>query len=204
MAVEQQLNQSTRVDHVGRTGIFPVSGPLPPGNAPLRGQGQLAHPEERTLLSRLAAWSSRKKPSAGGASLALGRALFGGYFLYNGIQHFRNRAMYESYARSKGVPLPSAAVLGSGALILLGGLSLLSGARPQLGASLIGLFLTGVSPKMHDFWSVADEQQRMQEFINFTKNVALVGGACLAAAVPQPWPWSVPAGRQAALAESRH
>jgi putative oxidoreductase len=120
-----------------------------------------------------------------------GRALFGGYFLYNGINHFRNRAMLSGYSASKNVPYPDAAVAGSGAMLVLGGLSVLAGVRPKLGASLIGAFLLGVTPKMHDFWAVEDAGQRMGEQVNFLKNLALLGGAMMTAAMPEPWPASV-------------
>ena len=129
------------------------------------------------------------------AALVLGRALFGGYFLYSGINHFRNTAMLSGYSSSKGVPYPEAAVTGSGAMLVLGGLSVLAGMKPKLGASLIGAFLLGVTPKMHDFWNVEDGQQRMGEQINFLKNLGLLGGALIAAAVPEPWPASVAASR---------
>lgn len=102
--------------------------------------------------------------------------------------------MLRGYARSKGVPYPEVAVAGSGAMLVLGGLSLLTGVKPKTGASLIAAFLLGVTPKMHDFWRFEGEQ-RMQEMINFTKNVALLGGAAVAAAVPEPWPASVSIGR---------
>jgi uncharacterized membrane protein YphA (DoxX/SURF4 family) len=46
----------------------------------------------------------------------------------------RNADMMASYSASKGVPAPKAAVLGAGALIGLGGLSLLFGFKPRLGA----------------------------------------------------------------------
>jgi hypothetical protein len=49
----------------------------------------------------------------------------------------------------------------------------------------------GVSPKMHDFWNVEDPQQRQAEMINFTKNMALAGGAFLAAGHPRPWRYSL-------------
>lgn len=184
MSQELNVNPSTRVDEVGRSGIYPASGPLPPGDALIRGQGELAHPEERRRsVSR--AWPG------GGTVLGFGRVLFGGYFLYNGINHFLSRAAMAEYARAKQVPAADAAVMGTGALIVLGGLSLLSGTRPRIGASLIAAFLLGVTPKMHAFWEIEDDQQRMQEFVNFTKNLALVGGAALAAAVPEPWPVSL-------------
>jgi putative oxidoreductase len=124
-------------------------------------------------------------------ALLFGRAIFGGFFLYNGINHFLNREMMTGYSASKGVPYPEAAVTGSGAMLVLGGLSVLMGVRPKLGTSLISAFLLGVTPKMHDFWNVQDPQQRMGEQINFSKNVALLGGALIAASVPEPWPASV-------------
>ena len=124
-------------------------------------------------------------------ALLFGRAIFGGFFLYNGINHFVNREMMQGYSSSKGVPYPEAAVAGSGAMLVLGGLSLLAGVRPKLGTSLIGAFLLGVTPKIHDFWNVQDSQQRINEQINFSKNLALLGGALIASAVPEPWPASM-------------
>ena len=180
----RELKSGRRVDHVGRSGIYPASGPWPSGDAPIVGQGELAHPEERR--------PSQSWPSI--PALAIGRAVFGGFFLYNGINHFLNRSMLVAYARSKQVPAADIAVVGSGALLALGGLSLLTGVRPKWGASFITMFLAGVTPQMHAFWNIEDEAQRIQELVNFTKNIALIGGAAFAAAVPEPWPASVPMG----------
>ena len=177
---------SNRVDHVGRSGVHPISGPWPAGNAALVEQGQLGHPEQRSSVT-----TTLSKLASPGVSLGFGRAIFGGYFLYNAANHFINRKAMTEYAASKDVPLPTLAVLGSGALLALGGLSLLTGIRPSTGASLITTFLVSVSPIMHNFWAIDDEQQRMAEMVNFTKNMALIGGACFAAAVPQPWPGAV-------------
>lgn len=117
----------------------------------------------------------------------LGRLIFGGYFLYNGINHFLNKDM-SGYAQAKGVPKPDIAVQASGALMILGGLSLLTGYKPKVGAALIATFLTGVTPSMHTFWKEQDPQRRQIETINFLKNVALLGGAMIAAGRPEPWP----------------
>lgn len=120
--------------------------------------------------------------------LMLGRLIFGGYFLYNGINHFLNKQNMSGYAEAKGVPAPDVAVQASGALMILGGLSLLTGYKPKIGAALIGTFLTGVTPSIHTFWKEADPQRRQAEMINFMKNVALLGGAMIAAGRPEPWP----------------
>lgn len=122
------------------------------------------------------------------ATLLIGRAIFGGYFLYSGINHFRNHAMLAEYSRSKDVPAADVAVAVSGAMIALGGLSLIAGVRPKFGASLIAGFLFGVTPIMHAFWQHEDPQQKMNEMVHFSKNVAMLGGAMLAAAMPEPWP----------------
>jgi len=122
--------------------------------------------------------------------LLLGRAIFGGYFLYNGINHFLQKDQLSGYASAKGVPSANLAVQASGTLMILGGLSLLTGYKPKLGSALITAFLTGVTPSMHRFWSEENPQQRQAEMINFMKNVALVGGAMLAAGRPEPWPVS--------------
>lgn len=121
-------------------------------------------------------------------ALLVGRAVFGGYFLSSGLHHFVQSDMVTADARSKGVPLPGLAVAASGVLLVIGGLSLVTGVRPKVGASLIATFLLGVTPRMHDFWRFDDQGRRFQEMVNFTKNVALIGGAAFVAAVPEPWP----------------
>jgi hypothetical protein len=46
---------------------------------------------------------------------------------------------------------------------------------------------------MHAYWNEADQQQRMNDTVNFMKNMALIGGALLAAGQPEPWPASIKA-----------
>lgn len=126
------------------------------------------------------------------APFLIGRLLFGGYFLYNGINHFRQTRMLAQYAGAKGVPKPDVAVMSTGAAMLVGGASILLGIKPKLGAAALIGFLVGVSPIMHDFWRAEDPQQRMNDKINFFKNMALAGGAVALAGVEEPWPVSVP------------
>jgi uncharacterized membrane protein YphA (DoxX/SURF4 family) len=115
-----------------------------------------------------------------------GRLLFGGYFIYNGLNHFLNLESVARYAASKSVPAPEVAVALTGLLLLLGGLSLVSGQWPRIGALFVALFLAVVTPVMHGFWAL-DGDARALEAVQFTKNLALLGGALLALAIPEPW-----------------
>jgi uncharacterized membrane protein YphA (DoxX/SURF4 family) len=99
------------------------------------------------------------------------------------------------YAESKGVPAPELAVKLSGIPLILGGASLLLGAKPKLGTLAILGFLAGVSPIMHDFWRTEDPEKRMNDMINFTKNMALAGGALALMGVDEPWEAAVPVGQ---------
>ena len=126
------------------------------------------------------------------APFLLGRLIFGGFFLYNGINHLKERKTLAQYAQSKNVPQAEAAVVASGVALLIGGTSILLGVKPKLGAAAIAGFLLGVSPVMHNFWSTEDPAQRMNDMINFSKNMALLGGALALMGVEEPWPASVP------------
>lgn len=126
------------------------------------------------------------------APFLLGRLIFGGFFLYNGIHHFQERKQMAQYAASKGVPLADAAVIGSGVMLTVGGASMLLGVKPKIGALAILGFLAGVSPVMHDFWKQEDPGQRQGEMINFAKNMAMAGAALALMGVEEPWEASVP------------
>ena len=119
----------------------------------------------------------------------LGRAIFGGFFLYNGINHFVQKQALAQYAASKNLPQPESMVLLSGTAIALGGASIILGFRPKLGTLAVMSFLGTVSPLMHDFWSADDPQQKQNEMIQFSKNIALLGAA-LALTGIEEWPAS--------------
>lgn len=119
-----------------------------------------------------------------------GRILFGGFFAFNGLNHFLQLAFMAGYAQMKGVPAPTFAVALTGVLLVAGGLSILFGAWPRVGIALLVIFLLPTSVMMHDFWSVADQMQRVAEMTSFMKNMALAGAALMLLAVPEPWPAS--------------
>jgi putative oxidoreductase len=120
-----------------------------------------------------------------------GRLLYGGFFLLAGIDHYRHVAMMAPYAASKGLPVPRLAVLGSGLLIVLGGLSILLGVRPTWGVLLLSIFLVPTSFLMHNYWTATDPAARMLDMTNFKKNIALLGAGWMLLLIPQPWPMSL-------------
>jgi putative oxidoreductase len=126
----------------------------------------------------------------------IGRIIYGGFFVYNGLNHLINLKMLAGYAAMKGVPAPQVAVLVSGLMILVGGAMVVLGWKVRLGAWLIVLFLVPVTFKMHAFWAETGDT-RMREMISFAKNMALLGAA-LMIMLPTSWPLAVEKEKQAA------
>jgi len=113
------------------------------------------------------------------AVFVLGRVIFGGYFAWSGLNHVLEEKQ-----------------LSSGALLLAGGLSVMTGVKPRQGLAAIVAFLIPVSMQMHRFWEVDDPQQRMNDMINFTKNMALAGAALMMMQLDEPWPASIDVARR--------
>lgn len=105
----------------------------------------------------------------------LGRVLFGGFFIMNGWNHFAKLAMMKGYTASKGVPMPAVAVVVTGLMLALGGLSILFWWYLTIGAWLLIIFLIPAAFIFHDFWKVTDPQQKMMQMLMFMRNIALVG-----------------------------
>ena len=104
---------TSQVEDVHGSGIYPATGPFPKGPATVRSPAALAHPEERQA-------AGLQSPRLETATLVIGRVIFGGYFFYNGLNHFLSRKALAEYTRSKGVPSPDLAVAASGLLALAG------------------------------------------------------------------------------------
>jgi len=107
----------------------------------------------------------------------IGRIVFALMFVSSGLNHFRHTDAMTGYAQFKKVPAAKLSVQLSGLLMLLGGLSLITGVWIDLGAIVLAALLVIMAVKMHDFWTVADPQAKQPEMINFFKNVSLAGGA---------------------------
>lgn len=133
--------------------------------------------------------------SGAGEIFLLARILFGGVLAFMGLNHFTNVDDMTGYAEMKDVPAPRLLVLGSGATVLLGGLAIVLGAFPVLGAAAIAAFLLISGVQMHDFWNVDDPQQQQTEMTQFLKNIVQTGGALAFLAVGTlNWPYALNIG----------
>ena len=126
-------------------------------------------------------------------AFVIGRIVVGLFYVTNAVNLLLHRAMTVGFAAARGVPFPEVAVPVAALVLLIGGVSLLSGWQPAVGIGAIVLFLAPVTIYMHPFWAEAGAE-KLNDTVNFTKNLALLGSALMFSAIPRPWVASVDAG----------
>ncbi|GAB3033607.1 DoxX family protein [Natronobiforma cellulositropha] len=125
---------------------------------------------------------------------ALARVLFGGIFVFLGVNHFLDTDSMTEYAAYKGLPAPKLAVLSSGVLLVFGGLSIVLGVLPMVGAGALALFLFVSAVTMHDFWN-AEGETAQTELTSFLKNIYGGGGALAFVVLANTtWPYALNVG----------
>lgn len=107
----------------------------------------------------------------------LGRILMAALFVSAGLAHFTQYRGTVQYAQSSGAPAPKVTVPLTGAMLVLGGLSVLVGYRMDVGLVLLVLFLVPAALIMHRFWGLADPMAKANQEAHFWKNLALAGAA---------------------------
>jgi putative oxidoreductase len=121
----------------------------------------------------------------------IGRVIFGLFWLDNARNHLFNSRALAGYAAYKKVPMPMASVIGTGILLLIGGVSMLLGVWPHVGLVALVVFLVPTAFIMHAFWKEIDPSARMSERVQFTKDIALAAAALMMFALPLPWGYSL-------------
>lgn len=124
------------------------------------------------------------KSASQSTAFRLGRLLYGGILAQMAVDGLRNVDERAQYADAKNIPMPKVATAVSHWLLLIGGAGIVLWRLPKLAAMSVVTFFIGVTPMMHNFWAV-DEEQKQQETINFLKNSALLGSALLVLGVAQ-------------------
>ena len=141
-----------------------------------------------TLAQPIPTTASVSRTTARAPIVALGRLFFVLVFLVTGPGLFSSQTI--AYAASQGVPLAAIAVPFAGVLAIVGALSILLGYHARIGAWLLVLFLVPVTLSLHKFWMVSDPTMHQMQFVNFVKNVSLLGGALLISQIGAG-PWSL-------------
>lgn len=125
------------------------------------------------------------------AIFLIGRVIVGLFYIMTGIPHFTKLSMMSQYAGSKGVPLAPVAIVFTGILLLIAGITIILGFYPEIGVIALVIFYLPVTFIMHNFWSVENPMARMAEQTNFMKNMALMGSALMYLFIKKPWPLSL-------------
>ncbi len=111
----------------------------------------------------------------------IGRILISAIFILSGANFFANFHTMEGVVRGASIPLPVFSTACAAVLEFFGGLAILAGFRARIAAWLLFLFLIPTTLLFHDFWALQGAQ-RMNQLINFQKNVAIMGGLLIIAA----------------------
>ena len=88
-----------------------------------------------------------------------GRLLFGGGLIVLAVRNLTDLNGRIAYANAKGVPKADTLVPAASGLLLGGGLGISAWKLPKLSAGSVATFFIGVTPLMHDFWAVGEEQR---------------------------------------------
>jgi uncharacterized membrane protein YphA (DoxX/SURF4 family) len=121
----------------------------------------------------------------------IGRIIVGLYWLMGAVNHFTQVKSMVPYAKMKNVPMAELAVPGTGVLLLVAALSIITGFYPVVAVAALVIFLVPVTFMMHNFWTIEDPMAKMSDMIMFTKNISMLGYTLILLGIPQPWAFSL-------------
>jgi putative oxidoreductase len=108
-------------------------------------------------------------------TVLIGRILLSGIFLMSGADKIMRWNQTVDQMEAEGVLWAPVLLVIATVLEIGGGLSVLLGWLPRLGAAALIVFLVPVTAIYHDFWQYEGEAQ-MQQMQHFTKNITIIGG----------------------------
>ena len=125
-------------------------------------------------------------------TMGLGRLLLGALFVIAGAGKIMGWEGTLGYIQSRGFPVtevygyPASQIILAAviALEIVGGLMLITGLGAKVAAVALAAFTLVAGVIFHDFWTVADGAEYMNQFNHFMKNVAIVGGLLVLASQP--------------------
>ena len=117
------------------------------------------------------------------ACLLTGRLLMGAYFILPGVQKIIGFDKMTNYMEAHGVPMVSVLLPLTILLQISSGAALVVGYRGKVAAFILAGLTFFISIYMHDFWSMAKGMEQAHELQNFIKNLAIMSGLLIVAAL---------------------
>jgi putative oxidoreductase len=114
----------------------------------------------------------------GDACLLVGRILIGWIFLIGGWGKLMAIGGITGYLASLKVPMPGVSAWIAAIMEFLVGLTLVLGVATRYGALLGVVFVIAATALAHRYWEYPAAQQ-MGQYINFMKNLSMLGGMLL-------------------------
>ena len=130
-----------------------------------------------------AAGDVRAAAGANDALLLIGRIVIALIFVSSGLEKFMGLPETTAEIASKGLPMPNILAIASAALELGGGVLIIIGWQTRLFALTLALFTAIAAYFFHDFWHQPPGPEHTNNMIHFMKNVSIVGGFLILAAV---------------------
>ena len=115
--------------------------------------------------------------------ILIGRILISFLFLWNGFEKMRHWHQCSEKMKARGVPHPHIVMPVGFILEVLGGLSVLLGFLPRLGAILLLIYAVWTIFWTHRFWEVKEHEPRRIEKLFFMKSLAIIGGLLMILAI---------------------
>ena len=116
------------------------------------------------------------------ASALIGGVLIAALFIPAGISKIGGFEGTVGYIASVGLPLATAGAIVAILVEVVAGAALLVGYRTKQAALVLALFTLVATVLFHNFWAMPEDQAFMQQLM-FMKNIAVVGGLLVVAAL---------------------
>ncbi|MGB7260005.1 MAG: DoxX family protein [Pseudolabrys sp.] len=136
-----------------------------------------------TTTTYAAAGDVRAAAGVSDGMLLIGRIVIALIFVSSGVEKFMGLPETTTEIASKGLPVPNILAIASAALELGGGVLIIIGWQTRLFALALALFTAIAAYFFHDFWHQPPGPEHTNNMIHFMKNVSIVGGFLMLAAV---------------------
>lgn len=137
----------------------------------------------------MAGYLDRAAAASGGIVLLLGRLAMAAIFVPSGFGKLTHLDGFAHLLAIKGVPMPGLLAVVGACVELFGSLCVVLGLKTRYAALAMAVFTAIAAVISHDFWTLQDAA-RATQYIQFMKNLAIIGGFLLLFAVG-PGPYSI-------------